>query len=467
MNDSPLLDHLRLVAVRSGALRDHLSSLLGYQYPHDDVEAVLKAVSEAVDEISGRAQSDAARGIGSPNPARKTSALRRLRRHLRALSLIHSFLGYFQGADLALLPGMLVPVLNGRTRPYLPSAVLAVHGWELHNYSYVSAAWLNKVFEEAGLQVRVPDTFGVLAFPAAESRNILACCVLAHEAGHFVCESLNLVGTFFTNLSESARTEIASAAKTYAVANGATPQERVSLLRAFLDAFEAWLKELYADALGLRLLGPASLFAMREQTLKFDPWSDESDDHPAWSMRAAYAIDGFLTAADGWGDSIAEQVGPVWASIIEAGAAVRPVGKDPLLDGVYEVVVSQLDPAALRAAVDAATPVDGDCILSAEHCLTQLKAAVELLERGLVPGEIVTDDGSSTYVNPLTALLAGWVFKAKGMPKWGMPEDSEIVTDPASMKRVYGLDRALNDYVAKALEIHLVGTAWREPKPCL
>lgn len=461
MSDSVLLDHLKLIAVRAGALDEHVAGLLRMQYPNRDVETVLKAVGTAVVEIADAARKDAGRGLDSVNPARRASSLRRLRRHLKTLALIHRFLGYFQGADLALLPGMLVPVLNQRTRPFLPDSVLAVHGWEQHNFSFVSGAWLNSVFSEAGLVTRVAETFGVLAFPAAESRNILACSVLAHEAGHFVCESKGLVADLIDSLPVKAKAAIGKAARDYAMASGATPQEQLLELQRFLETVEAWLKELYADALGLSLLGPSALLALREQMLRFDFWKDEADSHPGWPMRARYALDGFLIAEDGWDDLFTNRIGEAWASLKVIAASKRPSGGDALLDAVYAVTTKYVGPRVLRKNIEKTLPGQPGFGLTAEECVPQLDAAVGLLQRGFVPGEVVTGPDDSEYVNPLTALLAGWVFKLAGMPEWDSPTAQELKDSADAMERVYGLDKALNDYVAKALEVYLVGTAWR------
>jgi len=113
----------------------------------------------------------------------------------------------------------------------------------------------------------LPDNFIFFTYPQAEGRNVFVQGVLFHEVGHAIDWNRSISKTLFNAINWSG-------------GDSALPK-----------VFESWVREITADLVATRLVGPCILFSSRSASLTTGALHNDSRSHPSSRFRFLWMLE--------------------------------------------------------------------------------------------------------------------------------------------------------------------------------
>ncbi len=386
----------------------------------------------------------------------------RLHRATRLLPLLHRLIGFLEGSEVNQSPGQLIQPLRRYVRTILPNAEIIVSVKPELNYSIREIAGpLRQVFGEnpslAESCTALPEFLFAISIPVVESEQILIHAILAHELGHPLYDRAglgerllpqiqvrqDLVQSLATAISQSQQEDLRSATELYM---------RQWVTEKVTDRVTQWAVELSADAIGIRLFGPALYFAEIHLITSFSHLDFFSETHPAPRLRLKLMAKLLKQLYDvrQWDTSL-QQFVTAWDEVAAVPLSAR--------DGVNQIALESINTdTVLQTIIDLTeTTVPASVRYSPETFLSDVKKLTPLFIHLIPPGELLSGEGWQPVALP-AIINAGWfVYLCKMQEFTEQLHTSDRVSRLASVRKLQAL-------LFKALEIAEIRTAWSEIK---
>ena len=356
-----------------------------------------------------------------------------------------------------------------------PSSSLSVlPQWK---YMYSFTAYPKGLFENLlrqPLTVSLPAWFVFTSFPFVERQNILLHTLLIHELGHFkdVVDGLTDSVTRQIKIDQDAVKVLAEKIGSTKL-KSATTAERVDAnndqgaqmtLADFLgdqirQAVHArcskiltnWLKEIAADLIAIRILGPAFFFALAEASALFGVMDRYSDTHPSSNFRLKYLLLelarlGFMSGIQR--TSIGDRL-RAWQSDLQARDLVPQEDHQRI---AYSTITGSFD--IIENAVAAAPRL---YTYSVEAFNRDVAPIVDLfLKQGIPPiDKWDKTTGMNSPWNLVSVVNAGWTgYLESVVERYEVPGRDESV-------RSYEALRNYSEILLKAIESNEILQRWR------
>lgn len=275
-------------------------------------------------------------------------------------------LAYIEGAATRRVPWSIVPSLQLFAQRLLPDVTLMFcRSWQ-YNY-YIIPADLreclrdmikNKIPDPEGELTKslksVPPNFYVVMFPYIERRSVLLHATLAHEIGHLVINKYILDDR--SVMPEDLVAEIKEFASGHVGSQRLPPlAERLETVKRVEQCSEyrrRAIAEIGADLVGIRMLGPAALFAYESLSAQQAPDTPPRDNqmYPPWRLRLRCCLDELgkmgLTKWEALKGETGEKFGDILdayqrrieeiSSFVQVKSDQRAIEQDPLVNIAYK-----------------------------------------------------------------------------------------------------------------------------------
>lgn len=130
----------------------------------------------------------------------------------------------------------------------------------------------------------------VISFAGIERNNVLNQVVLAHEIGHLLDDAYEVYkSTDLENIIKSESKRLSTEIKEI-FGRGKETEQLLELIEEIQDA-EDWVKELIADIIAVRLLGPAYLFALHSVLFSLSTYEEVPHKHPSLRVRLKWTLE--------------------------------------------------------------------------------------------------------------------------------------------------------------------------------
>ncbi|MFQ5823791.1 MAG: dCTP deaminase [bacterium] len=282
------------IQYKASQLKARIESLHGQEYasvkPQKLCELLLDIVHILVEELDYLHQQWL---IGEKG---KSGIERQVRRIADSIAVLHSFLRFIEAArPEKTLYQMVIPLelLVADIAPHSKDDLMLIRPQWKYNFKYLDLA-----VELRKLPILNPEAYKrleksfipIISFPGLEKENIFALTILAHEIGHYLdlsrgtdsSISLSKATLSAITIPEAKVKEwIESAEKARYLPESIPPILRKDILgneinSRLIKKIPIWLRELTADIIGVRLLGPAYFFAVSELFGCFEPSSESA-----------------------------------------------------------------------------------------------------------------------------------------------------------------------------------------------
>jgi len=345
-------------------------------------------------------------------------------------SLVHS--------DVQRIPSALVPAFEAIARQFVPDALVLVQYLWHYNFGYENLSKVFRDWQTSGLPLAqpLPASLIVLGFPMSEKDNVLLQCAFAHELGHFITQSEALENTVRVTINPGLH---------QAIPGETRPQ--------LFDVILRWYREMFSDAFGLHLLGPAYFLALAEIGLQ--GLATPGAKHPPPYFRLTWMLElmrrlRYLDMRGNSGELTSTgRLDPVMKEHFEAWGRFLATSPAPRLSAFYHCAIEAVKEALsnIRAEVDGIVQDKG---YTAERFAVEVGPLVKRILQ-LVPP--VDGDG---VPNPsfVSILNAGWVVKSTRL------NDLEATVTAVDLEEKREVLRILNGLVYKAIEYRLVRQVW-------
>lgn len=374
-----------------------------------------------------------------PPPPRYTTVELPARRLGIVLTLLFNLLEVVVHSEAQRIPSPLVAPFESILRRFFPTAMLLVrYSWE-YNFHYENLGrFLTASSQYSGLQLPAPppEHFIVLGFPATERENVLLHCAFGHEVGHFLAQALQLENRIPVTIEPASYQAIPA-------------QDQPNVFYAIL----AWYRELFSDAFGIYLLGPAYFLAFSQIGLQ--ALSMPSLDHPHPHLRLNWMLTllrrrGYLDERDAAGTVVRAGVPDnEFKQHLEEWAAFLQNNPPPQL-GLFYRCVSDAVSLALDLIEDQVRAIVGPHGYTPEEYIREVEPLTGRILHLIPP---VEGDGVPAP-SFISILNSGWVVNATRLPQL---EELLAATTPDARAEVR---KILSSILYKAIEYHVIKSLW-------
>lgn len=261
------------------------------RFPSDNPQKLLRAVKGICEELCSLLP--VLREEYKDTPPATELEIKFLARFLVELA---SHLRFIESATTEATPWSLIRPIEKFAEGVLPNNIFIFRPQWRYNYGILSGLIgfyrrsLEKEIEKNKVEhifKGVEDNFYIISFPGFEKNNVLLHANFGHEIGHPIAK-------IYQNKEGESRShilEIFRKVNDIVKENLVLPErlrEVSRLTDAVLEIRQKGLEELICDLVGVRLLGPASLFAAEEVahiSYTFDTVGKETNYYPPWRYR--------------------------------------------------------------------------------------------------------------------------------------------------------------------------------------
>lgn len=314
----------------------------------------------------------------------------------------------------------------------------------------------------------LPKWFIFLSFPRVASRNpLLHSITMTHEILHLRdhiegisaglsskirisrAEFANLINSILSSRIPVPGHELMLMPRTYAEVYTQDVLES-AVMQQCTDVIDRWIRELVADLLAVRSLGPAYLFAFAEHSLALGVMDVDSDDHPNSRMRLRLILNElrnlryFRRFKDKEGLVLRLQM---WNHF--AKEEIRPE------QSPHHTVVTSSISRSLPKIVEKIRLTTQGTEYTAEKFYKEVWPLVELLENGIPPCELVDTKVQTSSPPSLAGILNAGYMAYLG----GLDSLCKFLRVSGEVGEIEAR-RKLDDLLLKAIESTEIWQAW-------
>ena len=444
---------------RSHAVAEEVERVKNRLYTSPGCNRVLEFVGKAAEEIHALLDSEKPLAVsGLLDPAEFEVRLQRI---IKIIPVLHRLIGFVEGSDVHRSPGQLIQPLRRYAQSIIPSSDIVVSSKPELNYSIQEiAASLRKLFSDSPLKSTcdlLPQLLFVINLPAVESEQILIHSILSHELGHALYDEKqladtllpqirfrdDLVGSLVKSVSENNKKQLEP------------PEElwfREQATQQVTERITSWIKELSADAIGIRLFGPCLFFAATNLLSSLSHFDHSSRTHPPTRLRLKLMLMMLkqLYDVDQWAAPLQDHVRP-WEEVSGGVIQVRAAFDQITIESINTDEVLQLVISTSALAVS-----DRNCY-SSERFTSDVAALPPLMLKLIPPGEL-GPLGNEVAVDLVSIINAGWYVH---LCHFG---DFQRHLHAGTTGTHFGTASKLRELVLKGLEISETRTSWKEAR---
>lgn len=359
---------------------------------------------------------------------------------------INSYCDSFEYAGVLSVPSATMQILNKLFRTVTKSKEFMVRGTTELNYMYqpIGVTLNNLASHFPGSTPKLEDSFAILLFPIAYSKNLMANCNLVHELGHLIVDSNKLTNRLENVLEVAKKRQIAEIIEHYTRPGEQydfqSAQRRVRINRILQN----WIHEVMADFIGILLLGPCHLLAFMKQIEPLGSHQKDDDEHPCSASRIGMMVEALEELK--WDDIIRRECSQTWERAVEISSMMRETHE--LYDAAAECL-----PLIKEDILKVAKQSCRKYVYEPKTFMSAEDSVYGLLEQGIPPAEKIGKSSTPNKFDSIDAVSiinGGWFFYEKGYPMWEKRYSN------------FGLDEKaefLNRLLAKAMEITFVQEA--------
>jgi len=323
------------------------------------------------------------------------------------------------------------------------------------------------------LQENQPELFVFITYPYVEHRNILLHSIIIHELGHLVDLIHGITGALESDIifhqdsfNDCLKREIPLSAGTISseeipgesqitVEDIIRKQREVEFKYECIEVVRKWLKEIVADIISIRSLGPAYLFAVSEFTAIINVMDNYSPSHPSSRLRMKFLLEeldelNYFTNLKN--PSILEKLVQL-KSLVDAGQIVEPNKSAQIV--AYKTIINNID--LIRERVMSLAPYPLAYTYSVDTFNRDVHEYVkEYLSKGIPQADKWDSEGN--YINNwniVSILNAGWQLYLTDMDAFYTLFGAESIEDK---NRVFN---NLLELIIRAMETSQIQDMWR------
>ena len=402
-----------IVREQTAATRKLLQQIELRQSPSDDYDTLLNFLLGLCDQVDSEVEAVSNLLVSHPRVEVEQALQQLLVFCSHVLREVHYYCENFDHADRLVIPNPTMQLLGKLARDIRPNRPFILRGTLQFNYMYNPIGrQLNRLARSISEEVSpIDENFCTLSLPLANSQNILANCILFHEFGHLIVDSLGLIQEVGKGLLLATRTKIMHIIQEHAQVGLQADFDIMERVSNTNEILENWIHESLADMIGLHLLGPAHLSSFLYWIRPFHSHEADDPEHPSDSYRLRLMIDGVESL--GWKDFLAQETPAVWETVQRICRVGRQEG-----DYRYDAAAESL-PLLRQSILEIARNACGAATYRPEALVSTKDSMLALLERGIPPAEML-DSGGEVFrqFDTVSILNAGWLFYEKDFPTW-------------------------------------------------
>jgi len=356
---------------------------------------------------------------------------------------INSYCDSFEYAEVLSVPSATMQLLNKLFRTVTKRKAFMVRGTTEFNYMYQPiGATLNNLASRISDSIpKLEDSFAILIFPIAYSKNVMANCSLVHELGHLIVDSKQLTNKLESILEADKKRQVLEIVERHARPGPQLDFQSAQRKDHINRILQNWIHEVMADFIGILLLGPCNLLAFMKLIEPLGSHQRDDDEHPCSASRIGMAVEALNKLK--WDDIIKQECPQIWERALEIGSTGR------VKQGLYDATTECL-PLIKEDIFKVVQKACGKYVYRPETFVSVKDNVYGLLERGIPPAEKMGNSSGTVKFDSIDAVSiinGGWFFYEKGYPTWETRYKNFELTEKVEF---------LNRLLAKAMEITFV-----------
>ena len=485
--ESVLRQTIEYARERCHALAEEIEDLEQKTYPTTSPKLLLKFIKERNEIIRGNL--DAIETDFDLFETLEPEELEQnVKRYCKFLPYLCNLLEYIEGSEIQTTPAALIRPLRRLVKRYLPESDIIFRSYPQLNYSFAPITQrLRKVFRGDSFPATfegLPDFFAVVSFPKVESNYVLLHCMVGHEIGHGMYQTMDLEDVLkptvkinkvmldqLTKLIVEAESEKEEApGKHYPSETEISESLRVKQLLTKLinKVIGNWVEELAADAFAICIFGPSYFFAFINFVATIRLLRSSSHTHPSpstrikliWHLLKSNPKDNTDQQDDTDPLSFEKVFDRRTRGFVQQWVEAACTDGTPL-HPIFDIVEKSITSEVIDRICSEVTDKMNGYKHTIQGTIQEYKKSIPILcdlIKNLIPPNEVVDFPSRTILDSevVSILNAGWQVYLFEMDQFA----ANLKVKYQDEKRK--CDKKLNELLLRAIELNEIKTRWNE-----